>query len=137
MSLLPSYTAPPSISWLAAYWADDPANRQHPNNSLVAVDSIKSLDANPRKTMFRTTGNPPNFLSYDPLMNGKASWAFDTSTDLIYSDAWADTTIKSTSYVLVTRTDSPWTAGNAFGLSGRGFFGADARNYNFVFGWGW
>lgn len=74
MSLLPSPTPPPSVNWVAAYWADDPKARQHPNNPLVRTDSIKPVSGNLVQTT--TSASPPYLVTNDPTMGGRNAWVY-------------------------------------------------------------
>lgn len=108
MSLVPSYTSPPAVNWYSAYWADDKRNYSHPNDPTVEVLGIRSLDGNPRKTMYLTSATKPHYSLHDSDFNGRACWVVDAVTDWVYSEALADQGQDMT-IVVVMKAGSPTT----------------------------
>ena len=74
MSLLPQYTAPPAITWISSYWADDPLTGGGVTNSQ-SLDVIQSSEHIGSKGLKKSAwGAASTFTRYDPSLNNRGSW---------------------------------------------------------------
>lgn len=91
MSLLPSYTAPPAITWISSYWADDPKTGGGFINA--GQDAVQSTEHTAYKALRQMASvNPLTFTRYDPLLNNRGSWTVPVQGGMFTSLKASDTT---------------------------------------------